>query len=102
MEVKYVKLVTGHDLLTSELQYLKDSDEFQLKQPALIQLMPTEEGAQISLSPWPPFGPDNDDEIIIKNEHILVMCDAEESLVSGYTEYVTGIAVVPKVGLITP
>jgi hypothetical protein len=97
MQIQCVKLLTGHDLLVKEIE---DVEGFKrLYKPAIMQLIPTDKGAQMTLNPWPNFLSDDIEYIDIREEHILCITKVDESVADGYNQFLSPLEL-PSQGLL--
>lgn len=83
MNVKYIKLVTGEDLVSG---LKEENDYYLLSNPT--RLVISQEG--MGLMPFSPFT--KSEEIKIKKDHVIFIDDLEEEIQNAYNaRYGTGI-----------
>ena len=92
MEVKIVKTINGDDLVTKIEQ---GTDTSVLKNPCI--LIATGQSS-LGLAPWAFMTKDGSpggDGVVIKNEHIMFVADAQEEIYNQYNEQFGSGLVVP-------
>jgi len=78
MEVKFIKLITGDEIIA---EYIEDNDNIKLVNPVKIGLDP--ESHNVRFMPYPFFGK-TPIELVIKSSHIVFTTDVEDNYDNGY------------------
>jgi len=84
MDIKYVKLLTGEDLVSEVVD--SSGESFKLKNP--VRLIVTQEG--LGMGPLTPFS--KGVEVEIRKEHVIFVDDPEEEIRNAYnSQFGSGI-----------
>jgi len=92
MNIKYLKLVTGEELVTEWIEDKHDSVEVKLKNPLGILMSQTEKGFNIQLVPYGSMAAD--EEIMVNYKNIVFHAEPETKLRNQY-ESITGQVITP-------
>ena len=92
MNIKYLKLVTGEELVSEFIENSKYDTEIKLKKPLGILMSQTDKGFNIQLVPYGAMA--DNEEIMVNYKNIVFTADPEQKLRNQY-ESITG-------GVITP
>ena len=92
MNIKYLKLVTGEELVTEWIEDKYDDAEVKLKNPLGILMSQTEKGFNIQLVPYGSMA--KDEEIMVNYKNIVFTADPETKLRNQY-ESITGQVITP-------
>ena len=92
MIIKYLKLVTGEELVTEWIEDKHDSVEVKLKNPLGILMSQTEKGFNIQLVP---YGAKADNEEIMVNYKNIVFTAEPETKLRNQYESITGQVITP-------
>jgi len=96
MNVKFIKLVTGEDILCD---LTIENDRYYLRKPVI--LIPVNANS-MSMIPWPMMSKHENDIAEIQSSHVVLVSNVEENIRREYEQSVTGI-VTPRSGeLVTP
>ena len=92
MNIKYLKLVTGEELVTEWIEDKHDSVEVKLKNPLGILMSQTEKGFNIQLVPYGSMA--QNEEIMVNYKNIVFHAEPEQKLRNQY-ESITGQVITP-------
>ena len=92
MIIKYLKLVTGEELVTEWIEDKHDSVEVKLKNPLGILMSQTEKGFNIQLVPYGSMA--DKEEIMVNYKNIVFHAEPETKLRNQY-ESITGQVITP-------
>ena len=92
MNIKYLKLVTGEELVTEWIEDKHDSVEVKLKNPLGILMSQTEKGFNIQLVPYGSMA--QNEEIMVNYKNIVFTAEPETKLRNQY-ESITGQVITP-------
>ena len=92
MIIKYLKLVTGEELVTEWIEDKHDSVEVKLKNPLGILMSQTEKGFNIQLVPYGSMA--QNEEIMVNYKNIVFTAEPEQKLRNQY-ESITGQVITP-------
>ena len=92
MIIKYLKLVTGEELVTEWIEDKHDSVEVKLKNPLGILMSQTEKGFNIQLVPYGSMA--QNEEIMVNYKNIVFTAEPETKLRNQY-ESITGQVITP-------
>ena len=92
MKIKYLKLVTGEELVTEWIEDKHDSVEVKLKNPLGILMSQTEKGFNIQLVPYGSMA--QNEEIMVNYKNIVFTAEPETKLRNQY-ESITGQVITP-------
>ena len=92
MIIKYLKLVTGEELVTEWIEDKHDSVEVKLKNPLGILMSQTEKGFNIQLVPQGSMA--DKEEIMVNYKNIVFTAEPEQKLRNQY-ESITGQVITP-------
>ena len=92
MIIKYLKLVTGEELVTEWIEDKHDSVEVKLKNPLGILMSQTEKGFNIQLVPYGSMA--DKEEIMVNYKNIVFTAEPEQKLRNQY-ESITGQVITP-------
>jgi len=92
MIIKYLKLVTGEELVTEWIEDKHDSVEVKLKNPLGILMSQTEKGFNIQLVPYGSMA--QNEEIMVNYKNIVFHAEPEQKLRNQY-ESITGQVITP-------
>lgn len=92
MNIKYLKLVTGEELVTEWIEDKHDSVEVKLKNPLGILMSQTEKGFNIQLVPYGSMA--DKEEIMVNYKNIVFHAEPEQKLRNQY-ESITGQVITP-------
>ena len=92
MNIKYLKLVTGEELVSEFIENSKYDTEVNLKKPLGILMSQTDKGFNIQLVPYGAMA--DNEEIMVNYKNIVFTAEPEQKLRTQY-ESITG-------GVITP
>ena len=92
MNIKYLKLVTGEELVTEWIEDKHDSVEVKLKNPLGILMSQTEKGFNIQLVPYGSMA--ENEEIMVNYKNIVFHAEPETKLRNQY-ESITGQVITP-------
>lgn len=92
MIIKYLKLVTGEELVTEWIEDKHDSVEVKLKNPLGILMSQTEKGFNIQLVPYGSMA--DKEEIMVNYKNIVFHAEPEQKLRNQY-ESITGQVITP-------
>ena len=92
MIIKYLKLVTGEELVTEWIEDKHDSVEVKLKNPLGILMSQTEKGFNIQLVPYGSMA--ENEEIMVNYKNIVFHAEPETKLRNQY-ESITGQVITP-------
>lgn len=92
MNIKYLKLVTGEELVTEWIEDKHDSVEVKLKNPLGILMSQTEKGFNIQLVPYGSMA--QNEEIMVNYKNIVFTAEPEQKLRNQY-ESITGQVITP-------
>ena len=92
MNIKYLKLVTGEELVTEWIEDKHDSVEVKLKNPLGILMSQTEKGFNIQLVPYGAMAAN--EEIMVNYKNIVFTAEPETKLRNQY-ESITGQVITP-------
>ena len=92
MNIKYLKLVTGEELVTEWIEDKHDSVEVKLKNPLGILMSQTEKGFNIQLVPYGSMA--KDETILVNHKNIVFTAEPEDKLRNQY-ESITGQVITP-------
>ena len=92
MKIKYLKLVTGEELVTEWIEDKHDSVEVKLKNPLGILMSQTEKGFNIQLVPYGSMA--ENEEIMVNYKNIVFHAEPETKLRNQY-ESITGQVITP-------
>ena len=92
MNIKYLKLVTGEELVTEWIEDKHDSVEVKLKNPLGILMSQTEKGFNIQLVPYGSMA--ENEEIMVNYKNIVFNAEPETKLRNQY-ESITGQVITP-------
>ena len=92
MIIKYLKLVTGEELVTEWIEDKHDSVEVKLKNPLGILMSQTEKGFNIQLVPYGSMA--KDETILVNHKNIVFTAEPEDKLRNQY-ESITGQVITP-------
>ena len=92
MIIKYLKLVTGEELVTEWIEDKHDSVEVKLKNPLGILMSQTEKGFNIQLVPYGSMA--KDETIVVNHKNIVFTAEPETKLRNQY-ESITGQVITP-------
>ena len=92
MIIKYLKLVTGEELVTEWIEDKHDSVEVKLKNPLGILMSQTEKGFNIQLVPYGSMA--DKEEIMVNYKNIVFHAGPEQKLRNQY-ESITGQVITP-------
>ena len=92
MNIKYLKLVTGEELVTEWIEDKHDSVEVKLKNPLGILMSQTEKGFNIQLVPYGSMA--DKEEIMVNYKNIVFHAEPETKLRNQY-ESITGQVITP-------
>ena len=92
MIIKYLKLVTGEELVTEWIEDKHDSVEVKLKNPLGILMSQTEKGFNIQLVPYGAMAAN--EEIMVNYKNIVFTAEPETKLRNQY-ESITGQVITP-------
>ena len=92
MNIKYLKLVTGEELVTEWIEDKHDSVEVKLKNPLGILMSQTEKGFNIQLVPYGSMA--DKEEIMVNYKNIVFTAEPEQKLRNQY-ESITGQVITP-------
>ena len=92
MTIKYLKLVTGEELVTEWIEDKHDSVEVKLKNPLGILMSQTEKGFNIQLVPYVSMA--QNEEIMVNYKNIVFTAEPETKLRNQY-ESITGQVITP-------
>ena len=92
MNIKYLKLVTGEELVTEWIEDKHDSVEVKLKNPLGILMSQTEKGFNIQLVPYGSMA--ENEEIMVNYKNIVFHAEPEQKLRNQY-ESITGQVITP-------
>lgn len=81
MAVKYVKLVTGEDVI-ADVTEVKEQAGFNLKNPAKFFISETASGGSLGMMPFAPFCKGN--EIFVSSQHIVCQMELEDEIYNAY------------------
>jgi len=91
-DIKLVRLFTGEDIIT---RVTSTPSSVTLSMPVLI--IPTGDG-KIQFAPYCHF---TEEDIVVKQEHVVFVVEPQKQLVDSYREATTGIQVPQSSGIIT-
>jgi len=102
MSIKIIKLVTGEELIgelvTSYVTSNGDVD-YEIKDVAIVQMVPTQTGLGLSLFPFAPYTEDKTH--IFRGKHIIIAMDPGVDLINNYNKmYGSGIQIASAGSLI--
>ena len=92
MIIKYLKLVTGEELVTEWIEDKHNSVEVKLKNPLGILMSQTEKGFNIQLVPYGSMA--QNEEIMVNYKNIVFTAEPETKLRNQY-ESITGQVITP-------
>ena len=92
MNIKYLKLGTGEELVTEWIEDKHDSVEVKLKNPLGILMSQTEKGFNIQLVPYGSMA--QNEEIMVNYKNIVFTAEPETKLRNQY-ESITGQVITP-------
>ena len=92
MNIKYLKLVTGEELVTEWIEDKHDAVEVKLKNPLGILMSQTEKGFNIQLVPYGSMA--KDETILVNHKNIVFTAEPEDKLRNQY-ESITGQVITP-------
>mgnify|MGYP005729396145 FL=1 len=92
MIIKYLKLVTGEELVTQWIEDKHDAVEVKLKNPLGILMSQTEKGFNIQLVPYGSMA--DKEEIMVNYKNIVFTAEPEQKLRNQY-ESITGQVITP-------
>jgi hypothetical protein len=87
MSIKIIKLVTGEELigeLVTSQHNLDGSVDYELKDVAIVQMVPTQTGLGLSLFPFAPYTEDKTH--IFKGRHVIIAMDPGVDLINNYNK----------------
>jgi len=93
MNIKFIKLVTGEDVL-SEIEGPGESGCYILKNP--VRIMPTRDGG-IGMGPLNPFS--KGEKVTIPSEHVIFEDEPDDEIRNAYNAQFGSGIVVPPSGL---
>jgi hypothetical protein len=99
MNVKYIKLLNGEELIA---EVVTEDLKTTIKNPIRLVLMPSKadpKNPQVGLAPWAEFS--DDKEIVLDRSHILAIMNPIQEIVNQYNAIFGGI-VAPSSKLILP
>ena len=92
MNIKYLKLVTGEELVTEWIEDKHDDAEVKLKNPLGILMSQTEKGFNIQLVPYGSMA--DKETILVNHKNIVFTAEPEQKLRNQY-ESITGQVITP-------
>ena len=99
MIIKYLKLVTGEELVTEWIEDKHDSVEVKLKNPLGILMSQTEKGFNIQLVPYGAMA--DNEEIMVNYKNIVFTADPEQKLRNQYESITGGVITPPEPKIVT-
>lgn len=97
--IKYVRLVSGEELVT-EITSPDGSSEVEMKNPCMIGLSMTPSGqASLNMQPFLMFT--SDKEVTINKDHILFVASVDIKLLNKYNEIFGSGIVIAQQGIVT-
>tara|TARA_R110000803_G_C11913037_1_gene313475 strand:- start:318 stop:647 length:330 start_codon:yes stop_codon:yes gene_type:complete len=105
-DIRVAVLPDGANLICEKIEEAQGEgvQAFILHKPHLIQIRQTQQGAGLSLVPWPMFGDETAETVVVDSSKILTVVKPEERVKEGYrVEILGGIPIVEKpTGLLLP
>ena len=102
MSIKIIKLVTGEELIGEvvSIHNTLDGDvDYEIKDVAIVQMVPTQTGLGLSLFPFAPYTEDKTH--IFRGKHIILSMDPGVDLINNYNKmYGSGIQIASAGSLI--
>lgn len=102
MSIKIIKLVTGEELIgevVSTHNTLDGDVDYEIKDVAIVQMVPTQTGLGLSLFPFAPYTEDKTH--IFRGRHIIISMDPGVDLINNYNKmYGSGIQIATPGSLI--
>ena len=102
MSIKIIKLVTGEELigeLVSSNQTPNGEVDYEIKDVAIVQMVPTQTGLGLSLFPFAPYTEDKTH--VFRGKHIIIAMDPGVDLINNYNKmYGSGIQIATAGSLI--
>lgn len=100
--IKIIKLVTGEELIGEvvEAHHTLDGNiDYEIKDVAIVQMVPTQTGVGLSLFPFAPYTEDKTH--IFRGRHIILSMDPGIELINNYNKmYGSGIQIASAGSLI--
>jgi hypothetical protein len=102
MSIKIIKLVTGEELIGEvvTIHNTLDGDvDYEIKDVAIVQMVPTQTGLGLSLFPFAPYTEDKTH--VFRGRHIIISMDPGVDLINNYNKmYGSGIQIAAAGSLI--
>jgi len=102
MSIKIIKLVTGEELIGELVNVNPGSDGdfiYEIKEVAIVQMVPTQTGLGLSLFPFAPYTEDRSH--FFSTKHIIITMDPGVELINNYNKmYGSGIQIATAGSLI--
>jgi hypothetical protein len=102
MSTKIIKLVTGEELigeLVASHHNVDGNVDYEIKDVAIVQMVPTQTGLGLSLFPFAPYTEDKTH--IFRGKHIIIAMDPGIDLINNYNKmYGSGIQIATAGSLI--
>lgn len=102
MSIKIIKLVTGEELigeLVSSNRTVDGEVDYEIKDVAIVQMVPTQTGLGLSLFPFAPYTEDKTHAF--RGKHIIIAMDPGVDLINNYNKmYGSGIQIASAGSLI--
>jgi hypothetical protein len=97
MSTKIIKLVTGEELIGEVVS--TNLSDYELKDVAIVQMVPTQTGLGLSLFPFAPYTEDKTH--VFSGKHIIIAMDPGVDLINNYNKmYGSGIQIASAGSLI--
>jgi hypothetical protein len=87
MSIKIIKLVTGEELIGELINshHNQNGDvDYEIKDVAIVQMIPTQTGLGLSLFPFAPYTEDKTH--IFRGRHIIIAMDPGVDLINNYNK----------------
>lgn len=100
--IKIIKLVSGEELIgevVASHNTLDGDVDYEIKEVAIVQMVPTQTGVGLSLFPFAPYTEDKTH--IFRGRHIIIAMDPGVDLINNYNKmYGSGIQIASAGSLI--
>jgi len=99
--IKIIKLVSGEELIGEVVEeyHTQDGVDYELKEVAIVQMVPTQTGVGLSLFPFAPYTEDSSH--IFRSKHIIIAMVPGIDLINNYNKmYGSGIQIASAGSLI--
>ena len=99
MNIKYLKLVTGEELVSEFIENSKYDTENKLKKPLGILMSQTDKGFNIQLVPYGAMA--DNEEIMVNYKNIVFTAEPEQKLRNQYESITGGVITPPEPKIVT-